>query len=91
MAVRRSPILAMAVFGVGIWAAPAEVAAQSAGARIETNDAFAQAQPRRRARPQVYVRPGRLLYRRCVGWLAVEHRLSGTVIVPRERCWWVRG
>jgi hypothetical protein len=45
----------------------------------------------RRVRPQVTVRPGRLLYRRCAGWLAVEHRLSGTVIVPQERCWWVRG
>ncbi|MBV9557790.1 MAG: hypothetical protein JO254_11985 [Pseudolabrys sp.] len=26
--------------------------------------------------------------RRCQAWLEKEYRVSGTVIVPRERCWW---
>jgi hypothetical protein len=86
------------MLGLALWAAPTDAAAQSqdaaerAGAGVLATEFSAQERPRyRRARPQVTVRPGRLLYRRCVGWLAVEHRLSGTVIVPRERCWWVRG
>jgi hypothetical protein len=35
--------------------------------------------------------PGPNAHRECVGGLAVEHRPSGTVIVPRERCRWMRG
>jgi hypothetical protein len=29
--------------------------------------------------------------RQCESWLATEYRPSGTVIVPRMRCWWERG
>jgi len=44
------------------------------------------------ARPRLRVYPGRrLLYRDCDFWLAQEWRPSGTVVVPRQRCWWVRG
>ena len=35
--------------------------------------------------------PGRNAVRQCVSWLAPEHRPSGTVVVPRMRCWWERG
>ena len=35
--------------------------------------------------------PGPGFVRDCVGWLEPEWRLSGTVIVPRRRCAWVRG
>lgn len=35
--------------------------------------------------------PGRNAVRQCVSWLATEHRPSGTVVVPRMRCWWERG
>jgi hypothetical protein len=42
-------------------------------------------------RPRIRIQPGRLLYRDCKFWLAQEHRPSGTVIVPRQHCWWVRG
>jgi hypothetical protein len=35
--------------------------------------------------------PGPNAYRECVDRLVVEHRPSGTVIVPRMRCRWVRG
>jgi hypothetical protein len=42
-------------------------------------------------RPRIRIRPARLLYRDCKFWLAQEYRPSGTVIVPRQHCWWVRG
>ena len=37
------------------------------------------------------VYPGRLLYRDCNFRLVQQWRPDGTVIVPRQRCWWVRG
>lgn len=50
------------------------------------------ARSRYEERPRIRVRPGgRLLYRDCKFWLAQEYRPSGTVIVPRQYCWWVRG
>ena len=42
-------------------------------------------------RPYPYEWPGPHAKRECVAWLAPEARLSGTVIVPRQRCWWVPG
>jgi hypothetical protein len=47
--------------------------------------------PPRYARPYIEIRPGRLLYRRCVDWLELQHRPSGTVLYPQYSCWWVRG
>lgn len=44
-----------------------------------------------RVRPRIRVTPGRLLYRECNFKLVQEWRPSGTVIVPRQHCWWVRG
>jgi hypothetical protein len=35
--------------------------------------------------------PGPNAKRQCVDGYVTEHRLSGTVIVPRMRCWWVPG
>lgn len=35
--------------------------------------------------------PGRNAVRQCVAWLAADHRPSGTVLVPQQRCWWQRG
>lgn len=35
--------------------------------------------------------PGRGYVRDCVAWLEPEARPSGTVIVPRQSCHWVRG
>ncbi len=66
------------------------------GARALATEFSAQSwyEPRSRyeARPRIRVRPGgRLLYRDCKFWLAQEYRPSGTVIVPRQYCWWVRG
>jgi hypothetical protein len=45
----------------------------------------------RHAHPYVVITPGQLLYRRCVDWLELQYRPSGTVLYPQYRCWWVRG
>jgi len=47
----------------------------------------------RRAPPRLRVYPGgrRLLYRDCDFRLVPQYRPSGPVIVPWQRCWWVRG
>ncbi len=51
----------------------------------------AESPPRvRRARTQIEVRPARPMHRECTSWLEQEFRPSGTVIVPRMRCVWVR-
>ena len=44
-------------------------------------------------RPHVTIYPrhrklGPNAKRHCRAWLAQEYRVSGTVIVPRQRCWW---
>jgi hypothetical protein len=44
-----------------------------------------------RPRITVYPRttgPGPNAKRHCRAWLAKEYRVSGTVIVPRQQCWW---
>jgi hypothetical protein len=40
-------------------------------------------------RPYPYDWPGPYAKRDCVAWLAAEARLSGPVVVPRQRCWWI--
>jgi hypothetical protein len=70
-----------------------DVGASSAGVASKNTQASStelSAQLRRPpARLRVY--PGRLLYRDCIFRLAQQWRPSGTVIVPVQRCWWVRG
>jgi hypothetical protein len=44
---------------------------------------YAQALP-----PRVTIYPRRQVTRHCQSWLAKEYRVSGPVIVPRQRCWW---
>ncbi len=41
-------------------------------------------------RPDDVSWPGPNAVRECTSWLAREHRPSGTVVVPRMRCWWQR-
>ena len=53
-------------------------------------------QPRSGRRHRIRVHPladypGPNAVRQCTSWLATEFRPSGTVIVPRMRCWWERG
>jgi len=44
--------------------------------------------PTARKRPHVTVYPLSRYYRKCDFWLAVEHRPSGNVITPQQRCVW---
>lgn len=64
-------------------------AAPTARTTAVSTDLSAQA---RRPPTRLRVYPGRrLLYRDCDFHLAQQWRPSGTVIVPVQRCWWVRG
>jgi hypothetical protein len=76
------------------------LAGKPAAALDGTNRQFAQAGDQgpyseervrpRRVRTQIEVTPLRPMHRECRAWLVQEFRPSGTVIVPRERCRWVR-
>jgi hypothetical protein len=76
------------------------------GLAASVADAVAQADPPRRRPPRIIVTPqpaatpyplsgvafpGPGYVRDCTAWLEPEARASGTVIVPRMRCRWVRG
>jgi hypothetical protein len=42
-------------------------------------------------RPRITIYPRHLgpnAKRQCRAWLVKEYRVSGTVIVPRQQCWW---
>jgi hypothetical protein len=57
------------------------------GARY-THELAAQAtRPRITIQPR-QMGPGPNSKRVCRSWLAKEYRVSGTVIVPRQQCWW---
>jgi hypothetical protein len=97
MSVRQVLAAAAVLSALGATPVTGETMPQRASAAMPT-DFSAQAwyEPRgryeERRPPRIRVRPGgRLLYRDCKFWLAQEHRPSGTVIVPRQHCWWVRG
>jgi hypothetical protein len=87
----------LALVGFGFWPmAPA--AAQNAGAAENAAPAAATAPNRVRPRPPARIRVHPLTQtlgpdavRQCESWLATENRPSGTVIVPKMRCWWERG
>jgi hypothetical protein len=65
--------------------------AEPAGSRPGAAASEVSSQSRRPStRLRVY-RGGRLLYRDCTFRLAQQWRPSGPVIVPVQRCWWVRG
>lgn len=82
----RTAIVAAAFGALVLAAAPAAAAPVSDGVQAVT-EFSSQA----RARPRLRVRPGRLLYRECNFRLVQQARPDGTFIVPRQRCWWVRG
>ena len=69
--------------------APANVGAASIGKGAGAATDISAQERRPPTRFRVY--PGRLLYRDCSFRLAQQWRPSGTVIVPVQRCWWVRG
>ena len=81
-------VLSVALLGVlSVVPASAEYTANSA---TVTASEFSSQGGGPRTRLRVY--PGRrLLYRDCTFRLARQWRPSGPVIVPVQRCWWVRG
>jgi hypothetical protein len=82
--------MVFAVF-IGTLAVAAGEAAAGPAAKAQVSAAEISAQSWRRV-PRLRVYPGgRLLYRDCTFRLAQQWRPSGTVIVPVQRCWWVRG
>ena len=82
----RTAIVA-SMFGAFVlgWA-PASAAPVS-----ESGQAMTEFSSQTRSRTRLRVHPGRLLYRDCAFRLVQQWRPGGPVIVPRQRCWWVRG
>jgi hypothetical protein len=82
----------LAFVGLGLWSPP-QAMAQNAGVEEKAPPA-----PPVRPHPPVRIRVHPLTQtlgpdavRQCQSWLAPEYRPSGTVIVPKMRCWWERG
>lgn len=72
--------------------APAAPVSRNDDAQISEVSAQRRVRPRTRIRIYApYAYPGPNAVRQCTSWLEPEWRLSGTVIVPRMRCWWVPG
>jgi hypothetical protein len=82
----RKAAMIVAILSLAMGTAP--VVAAEAGQKPGASDLSAQ---KRRPPTRLRVRPGRLLYRDCTFHLARQWRPSGTVIVPVQHCWWVRG
>jgi hypothetical protein len=79
----------LALTGLGPWPL-GHAAAQDAG--VEGTPRLRPHPPARiRVHPLEHPYPGPDAVRQCTAWLAPEFRLSGTVIVPKMRCWWERG
>lgn len=79
--------LGAALLGTLVGIVPAAAKDIAPAKAAAATDVSSQREPRTRLR----VNPGRLLYRNCTFRLAQQWRPSGTVIVPVQRCWWVRG
>jgi hypothetical protein len=88
-------LLALAALAAGGFAplTPASAAgSDTPGTRARAAPASeVSAQNKRRARLRIEITPGRPLYRQCSAWYVIEYRFSGPTMVPRMRCWWVRG
>jgi hypothetical protein len=69
----------------------AQAMAQDSGAKENAAPKRAHAPAHIRVHPLAESYPGPDAVRQCTAWLAPEYRPSGTVIVPKMRCWWERG
>jgi hypothetical protein len=67
------------------------LAVAPAAAAPRTDPTAASSELSAQSRPRLRVYPGRLLYRECSFRLVQEWRPNGIYVVPRQRCWWVRG
>jgi hypothetical protein len=88
--------LLAAVAGLAIGAVTAATEEASAQTTVRNKAApatDASAQRRRPPRVVIYpIYPYRTMYRQCVDGYVVEQRVAtGPTVVPRIRCWWVRG
>ena len=80
--------VALGLLALGLVCVPAGAGPALHGAQAPELSAQAQ-----RPRPRLRVTPDRrpLLYRDCDFRLVQQWRPGGPVIVPWQRCWWVRG
>ena len=90
--------LLAATTGLAIGAVTAVSSEAAAEPTIRNNAApvtemSAQQRVRRPPRVTIYpIYPYRPMYRQCVDGYVVEQRVAtGPTVVPRIRCWWVRG
>jgi hypothetical protein len=85
-------IPALAFLGLVISPLPRALGQERAAAPTRLAQADVEPQrrpiPRIRVHPAAQTHPGPNSVRQCVSWLEPEYRPSGTVIVPRMRCWW---
>jgi hypothetical protein len=80
-----------ALIGATAFTAPATALTASKATKVAAaSSELSSQQYRPRTRLRVYP-GGQLLYRDCSFRLAQQWRPSGTVIVPVQHCWWVRG
>jgi hypothetical protein len=86
----KTTLLAALVGGLAFTAPVAALTAPQPTKLAAASPELSAQQYRPRTRLRVYP-GGRLLYRDCSFRLAQQWRPSGTVIVPVQHCWWVRG
>jgi hypothetical protein len=79
--------MVVAFFALGL----AQAMAQEVKAAENAAPKRAHAPAHIRVHPLAQSYPGPDAVRQCTAWLAPEFRPSGTVIVPKMRCWWERG
>jgi len=96
--VMRSKALALLTVtaGLAIGAVTAATSPATAQTTVRSKAAPAtdmSAQRRRPPRVVIYpIYPYRTMYRQCADGYVVEQRVAtGPTVVPRIRCWWVRG
>lgn len=87
-----SVVAAMASVGffltaAGVAAAPAPTSDSAQATELSSQRRSRPARTRVRVYAP-YTYPGPNAVRHCTSWLEPEWRPSGTVIVPRMRCWW---
>jgi len=87
----KRTVLALATLVIGLfsaaWAQESDTSAPTSDAKHPPTHVPAHIH----VRPLVQSYPGPDAVRQCTFWLATENRPSGTVIVPRQHCWWERG
>jgi len=86
---RRTGISIIAVAALALGAAAPASAAPPTDISAQQQKPLPQEQQQRPRRPtRITVVPLSQYYRKCDFWLAVEHRPSGDVLTPQQRCVW---